>query len=119
MKSNKELQSNKPASNVPALSHPSKNGLVLSPQQQEYSILVAEVNQLIDFKLTGEEIVEWTKEILRLAPSTPISQLRFVLDCFKTGKIEWVKHEGIQNFFRGLRETRWDGFGWTIARNVW
>lgn len=119
MKSNKELQSNKQESSVPALSPQSSNGLALSPQLKEYSLMVAEVNQLIDFKLTGEEIVEWTKEILRLAPSTPTSQLRFVLDCFKTGKIEWVKHEGIQNFFRGLRETRWDGFGWTIARNVW
>ncbi len=101
------------------LSAPSNNGLTISPREIEYLLVIAETNHLLEFKMAKEELLEWTKEILRLAPDTPITQLRYVMDCFKTGKIEWVRYDGIQNFFRGLRETRWDGFRWTIARNVW
>jgi hypothetical protein len=120
MKSESLNQNLQPAPSGQLQSHQSKSGLSLSPSDKEYARLISEVNQLLDFKLTGEEIVEWTKEILRLAPNTPISQIRFVLDCFKTAKIEWVRGEGIQNLFRAFNETVWDGHGWTLKRRgVW
>ncbi len=97
----------------------SKSGPVISQQEREFFMVMAEVNHLLEFKMAKEEILEWTKEILRLAPNTKLVELRFVFDCFKTNRIEWNRGDGIQNFFRALNEVYFDGHGYAIKRRVW
>ena len=92
------------------------SGLQVSKRQIDLFSIIAEVNHLVEYKFTKEELMEWTKDIVRLSPQTDESQLRFVIDCFKTEKLEWNKGDGIQNFFRAFRRIHHDGHGWAVLR---
>lgn len=82
------------------------NGLVLSNTTKAIVAAVAEVNELIVFKMENEAVLHWAQEIERLAPGTDPEKVTFLIDCFKTERLTWDKTKGIQNIFSGLKQIR-------------
>lgn len=70
---------------------------------KDISLIVADVNTLVPFQLTVDNIVEWSTIIDRLNPGMDLESLRFLIDKFAMDEIEWDKSKGIQNIFNGLR----------------
>ena len=69
---------------------------------------VLHVNQLLAYTLTAENIAEWSISIWKIMPDVDPELIAFVLDAYKTDKLEWDKNKGIQNIFNGFTNTRWN-----------
>jgi len=80
---------------------------------------VANVNDLLDFKRSGEEVHSWAQDVERLAPGTDLEKLKFLLDCFKTERLVWDKTKGIQNIFIGLKQIKKTDNGYEVLKNIW
>lgn len=83
-----------------------ENGLVLSENTKAIITQVAEVNELVVFKLENEVILHWAQEVERLVPGTTPEKLRFLMDCFKTEQLVWDNKKGIQNILVSLKYIR-------------
>lgn len=62
-----------------------------------------EVNQLSPFPLTAEQVVDWAKSIEELIPDIDPTDLRFIINEYKTDELEYDQRKGIQNIFSALK----------------
>lgn len=85
------------------INHPQGTSLILSDKAKVIAKVIVDVNDLVGFKKTAEEIISWSSDIERLAPGIEPERLAFLMDCFKTDRLLWDKERGIQNIFRGLK----------------
>lgn len=81
--------------------------------------VIADVNNLIAFKLTVSELADWAKQIDRIAPEVDIKALRFLMDCFATDTLEYDRNKGVQNIFNGLKRIKKEGDGYVLMRQSW
>ena len=60
---------------------------------------IYQINQLVQFPISDEMIKDWTKSIHELAPELDGTKLKYIIDKFKTGELEYDSRKGIQNIF--------------------
>lgn len=75
----------------------------LSNKVSEIGKVIYHVNQLSPFRISDEDIIEWSKSIEEIVPEIEIDDLKFLLRCFKTGEENYDNKVGIQNIFLGLK----------------
>lgn len=76
--------------------------LDLSDKQISIALLVVEVNMLIAYPISDNQITDWTRTIDRLVPDLDLNVLGDILDQYKFDRLEWDKSKGIQNILREL-----------------
>lgn len=96
-----------------------ENGLILSNQTKALVKSVAEVNELVAFKMENETVLHWALEVERLAPGTKPEKLSFLIDCFKTEQLYWDRNLGIQNIFGGLKQIKETETGYKLLKAIW
>lgn len=66
--------------------------------------MVAQVNQLTPFPLNAIAVAEWSRSLVELIPAADfdLEKIKFVIDAYKTAKLEYNREKGIQNIFLGL-----------------
>lgn len=105
------MEKSKQTPNATALITPQSGSLITSDHCKRIVKVVAHVNMFTDFPKTGPEILDWARDIERLAPNATVEEIAFLMDQFKTGDADWDKQEGITNIFRGLKRVRRDENG--------
>lgn len=88
--------------------------LTISDSTKAFARVLVSVNELLAYKLEGEEILRWSIDVDRLAPGTDPEALAFILDCFKTERLYWDRNKGIQNIFFGLKRITKTNNGYRI-----
>lgn len=96
-----------------------ESGLILSDQTKAIVKAVAEVNELVAYKMENETILHWSLEVERLAPGTEPEKLAFLIDCFKTEQLYWDRNVGIQNIFGGLKQIKKTEKGYQLLKAIW
>lgn len=81
--------------------------------------IVVDINNLVPFKLTVDEIADWSRQIDRIAPGIDLRALRFVMDAFATEAIPYDRTKGIQNIFIALKRVQKSPEGYRIMRKSW
>lgn len=97
-------------------------GIISTPSKRVITIAekLVEVNMLINYKVEGEEIVHWAAEVDRLMEPEDVRKIPFVLDCFKTGQLEYNHNEGIRNFFKAVKMVALGEDGnYKILKAIW
>lgn len=79
--------------------------------------VVVDVNNLLPFKMTVDEIIDWSRQIDRIAPELDLKALRFLMDAFATEAIMYDKTKGIQNIFAGLKCIRKTDEGYKVIQS--
>ncbi len=78
-----------------------------------------EVNLLIGFKMDGEEILAWAKELDKLMTYEELEKLPFILDCFKRNELPFDNNQGIRNIFNALPMVTKTETGFKVLRAIW
>lgn len=81
--------------------------------------IVVDVNNLIPFKLTLDEVTDWSRQIDRIAPGIDLKALRFIMDAFATEALPYDRNKGIQNIFIALKRVDKSPEGYRIIRKSW
>lgn len=82
------------------------NGLTELPRNanaRKIAKIIVDVNKLKDFPVDAQEIVSWANDIDRLCPNADPDAVQFLMDQFKTDRVEWDKNKGIQNIIGNLK----------------
>lgn len=81
--------------------------------------IILYVNNLVQFKVSGDEFIYWAKQIDRIAPDLDLKALQFLMDAFATEAIVYDHSKGIQNIFNGLKCVEKSEEGYKIIRRSW
>lgn len=71
----------------------------------DVSIILSEINQILQFPLSDEMVTNWSETILEANKDVDLNILRFVVFMFKLGEFEYDQKKGIINIFNGLKRT--------------
>lgn len=83
---------------------------------------MAQVNQLTPYPLNDIGIAEWSRSLIDLisADDFDLEKIKFVIDAYKTCKLEYNREKGIQNIFLGLEAVEVTEAGFKIKpHRVW
>lgn len=93
--------------------------LIPSANAIRISNKLLDVNMLVGFPMSGEDIVVWSIDLDRLCEYEELLKLPFLMDCFKKDEIIWDRTLGIQNIFRGLRQIEKTETGFKVLKAIW
>ncbi len=96
-----------------------KQPTMLEIYKKDLALVVLQVNKLLPFELSGPQVVDWTDDIIRLAPDVEADRLKFLFDLFKTEQLLWDRNKGIQNIFTGLKFIGKNEQGYYLRKRVW
>jgi len=94
-------------------------GTQLTPSEITIAKIIVNVNQLVAFPISADELKTWARDISRLLPDLEPDRLQYLMDCFRTDAIPYDKNKGIQNIFNGLRKIeKKEGGGYKKLKTV-
>lgn len=74
----------------------------LNGKEIEIARLVCQVNQLVAYQISDQQIEDWALSINSISPDLDLIDLYEVIKRMKLGKIDYDTRKGIQNIFLGL-----------------
>lgn len=77
--------------------------LEIKKQEVTVAKILWHINQIVSYPMSDHQIEDWAKSLMELKPNTDLTALKFLIDKFKTGDLEYDYRKGIQNIFIGLR----------------
>lgn len=77
--------------------------LEIKKQEVTVAKILWHINQIVSYPMSDHQIEDWARSLMELKPNTDLAALKFLIDKFKTGDMEYDYRKGIQNIFIGLR----------------
>lgn len=93
--------------------------LTLSDRGVRIAKKLIEINSLVGYQLSAEDIIAWSADCDRLMSPEDLEKLPFILDCFKTMRLPFDNNLGIRNLFRALPMVEKTETGFQALRAIW
>ena len=79
------------------------SGLAFSDNEATIAKQVFNVNLLTNWKLTDDEIILWSRAILKHFPDVTPEKIEEILTRYESNDLEWNHYQGVQNIIRILK----------------